>query len=186
MWHCADSEMNVRRLARRAASVAVCCLAVVSCGGDDEPRVNPYDVAPVPAVPDRTAEPLAGALPDGQYWTEAIRPGEKADTLAATLVRAYFGPACTEELGAAACTTEPGVDATVSVDVDIDVAEVVLVTVVDDDRRNYSVPPAELARLVSGDTPDPLAPEGYTFGDDPFLLTLRNGAVTEVVQIWVG
>jgi|GEM_PF-1018225 len=161
-------------------------VGVTACGGDDEQRVAPYDVTPVPAVPDRTAAPTDGALPDGQYWTTALLPGATEGTLAATIVQAYFGPGCIEALGEAACTPEPGVAAEPTVDLAIDPAGVVLVTVVDADRRNYSIPVAELVRLVAGEAPNPLAPEGYEFSDDPFLLTVRNGAVTGINQIWVG
>lgn len=170
----------------RLAALVLASTALVACGGDDEQRVAPYDVTPVPAVPDRTAVPTDGTLPDGQYWTEGFGIGDEEDRLTATLVQAFFGPACVEELGADGCTTEPGVDADPAVDVVVDLTDVVLVSVVDDDRRNYSIPADEFARLVAGDAPDGRAPDGYTFTDDPFLLTVRDGVVTEVAQIWVG
>lgn len=174
------------RRRRRLAALLLGTTVLVSCGGDDEQRVAPYDVTPVPAVPDRTAVPTDGTLPDGQYWTEGFGIGAEEGRLTATLVQAFFGPACVEELGADGCTTEPGVDDDPAIEVVVDLAEVLLVSVVDDDRRNYSIPATELARLVAGEVPDPNAPEGYVFGDDPFLLTVRDGVVTEVAQIWVG
>ena len=178
---------------RRASTTVALGLAIgallplgLGACGDDEQRVAPYDITPVPAVPDRTATPVDGPLPDGQYWTTDLRPGDTPGTLGATVVQAYFGPGCVEVLGTAACTPEPGIAPEPQVEITIDPATVILVTVVDDDRRNHSVPVAELIGLVSGAAPDPLAPEGYRFGDDPFLLTVRDGAVTEINQIWVG
>jgi hypothetical protein len=171
-------------LARSFAVVLLGASALASCAEEGR-QASPYDVTPVPAVPDRTSEPSDGVLADGQYWTQEIRTGDSEGTLVATLVRAYFGPACVEALGADACAVEPGVATEPASDVVIDIAEVILVSVVDDDRRNYSVPVTELIRLVAGESPDPLAPEGYVFGDDPFLLTVRDGVVTELAQIWI-
>ena len=98
--HRRSTAVGRSALVRTLAALVVLPTTLVACGGDDVQRVSPYDVTPVPAVPDRTAEPVEGVLPDGQYWTTGLRTGDDDSTLAATLVRAYFGPACTAELGA--------------------------------------------------------------------------------------
>ena len=59
------------------------------------------------------------------------------------------------------------------------------VTVVGSNRQNYAITGPELQHLVAGSDPASVAPDTYTYVPYPFLVTVRDGIVTTVHQIWV-
>ena len=67
----------------------------------------------------------------------------------------------------------------------IEPTDLVAVSVVASDRRNFAIDGAELLALVSGSAPNAGAPDDYTYAAYPFLVTVRNGAVVEARQIWL-
>ncbi|MEY4174260.1 MAG: hypothetical protein RI900_1425 [Actinomycetota bacterium] len=176
------------RVRLRIASVAAAALLLGACGGDDAEVLRPYDRAPVPGVPDRT-QPIEPAwvdsqigLVDGQYWAEDAVAD--ADRIVFTVVQVFFGPACEEELGAENCMNDYGILDEPTGDLATDPAALRIVSVAAEDQRNFSVPGAELMRLVSGEAPTG-APVDYEYTPFPFLLTVSGGAVVEARQIWV-
>ena len=172
---------------RRVALVAVVgALALAACSGDSEAKVQPYDHAPVPAVPDHTHEVLASGTPaDGDYWA----PDAVADTTSGTinfgLVQAFFGPMCTAELGAEQCDGDMGVRPEPSITWTASAANLTSISVVAENRQNYAVPGSELVSLLAGDPPGSRAPEGFALQQYPYLITIEAGVVTEVHQIWM-
>jgi hypothetical protein len=173
---------------RRAAAVgAVTALLLGACGGDEE-VLKPYDKAPVPAVPDRTrpVEPAwvdsQVALADGQYWAEDAVAD--AGRIVFTVVQVFFGPTCEAELGAENCMNDYGVVAEPTGEAAVDPTALRIVSVVADDQRNFSVPGAELLRLMQGEAPEG-GPVDYEYTPFPFLLTVSGGQVVEARQIWV-
>lgn len=164
-------------------AVALACVAA-ACGGDDltQHSVDLYSRAQVPAVPDRTAA-VGGELADGTYWATATGAGD--DTVDFTLTQAFFGPACTDELGADACDGDVGVKDEPALTVTVPVGDVRTVTVVDGKQQNYGVDAAELARLVNGDAPSSEAPDGFAFEPFPFVVTVVDGKVVEIRQVWM-
>ncbi|MDO8390511.1 MAG: hypothetical protein Q7V57_08485 [Actinomycetota bacterium] len=170
--------------------LAACCVAALvlaGCGGDDGPgTVQPYDRAPVPAVPDRTHEvPEAGDLPDGDYWAVLSSASPGAGTIALQVSQALFADTCLAELGEAECEGDWGVVPTPTRSVVVPVATLVSISVAAENRQNYAVPGAELASLASGGTPAADAPEGYAYQPYPFLVAVEAGAVVGLHQVWV-
>ena len=170
-------------------------LSFAACGDDGVRTVQPYDRAPVPAVPDRTQSvrlqsvgvdgSLAPSIDDGDYWAEATAVGSGRPFIMFDLSQAVFAQTCIKELGAAACEDEyaviPEPHGTISQLWDT----LESVTVVGENRQNYAVPGAELASLIGGNAPSADAPPGYEYVAYPFLVTVRNGAIVEAHQIWV-
>jgi len=173
--------MRTSRLCR-LAGVALAFVALSACGSDSAGVVHLYDPAPVPAVPDRTAD-ITSPLHDGQFWSPSV--AVKDGQLVFALGQAFFGPTCTTELGAAACTGDMGVADTLPATVTLDPTGLASVSVVDTQHRNYAVTGAELAGLVGGAAPSSPAPATYAYHPYPFLLTVLAGAVVEAHQIWV-
>lgn len=179
----------------RRRALAVLVLLLVACADDEPVTVQPYDRAPVPAVPDRTTPikrtsvavdgSLLPSADDGDYWAEAIAVGSGRPFIMFDLSQAVFAQTCVEEHGAEACDDEyaviPEPHGTVSVLWD----SLQSVTVVDENRQNYAVPGAELASLVGGNAPSTDAPDGYRYMPYPFLVTVRDGTIVDVHQIWV-
>ena len=162
--------------------VTVVCGLLAGCTKDAAIHISLYDHAPVPAVPDRTAA-VAGSPNDGAYWAQNVTL--KDGQLLFTLAQAFFGPACTAELGAQACTDDYGTTDEGHGHVTVAPSDLRIVTVVDADRQNYAITGAELATLVDGGKPDATAPVGFSYLDDPFLLTVTGGVVVEAREIWV-
>ena len=179
------------------ARLAALALAVVfaACTDDGVRTVQPYDRAPVPAVPDRTTAvrqqsvgvdgTLAPTIEDGDYWAEATAVGSGRPFIMFDLSQAVFSQTCIEELGAEACEDDyaviPEPHGTLTVLWDT----LQSVTVAGEDRQNYAVPGAELASLIGGNAPSAEAPAGYAYVPFPFLVTVRDGTITEAHQIWV-
>ena len=128
---------------------------------------------------------LAPIVDDGDYWAEATAVGSGRPFIMFDLSQAVFSQTCIDELGAAACDDEyaviPEPHGTISVLWD----DLQSVTVVDENRQNYAVPGAELASLVGGNEPSADAPDGYRYMPYPFLVTVRDGTIVDVHQIWV-
>ncbi len=170
-------------------------LALAACGGDGVATVQPYDRAPVPAVPDRTApidpatiggdNALNANVADGDYWAEAIAVGSGVPFIMFDLSQALFGQRCIDQLGAQACEDEYGVIAEPRGTLQVLWDDLQSVTVVAESRQNYAVPGAELAALIGGNDPSAAAPPAYHYVAYPFLLTVRNGQIVEAHQIWV-
>ena len=174
-------QMPTRRAARVLAISLGLCLTGCS---DPEETVAPYDRVGVPAVPDRTRPVVDGPLPDGDYWATEIIAVDGAG-LAARIARALFDPTCTAELGAEACADGYAVIDAPATELAIDPADLVAISVVDDDRRNFAIDGTELLALVSGAAPTAGAPDNYIFTAYPFLVAIRDGRVVEARQIWV-
>lgn len=175
-------------------ALALVAMLATACVDDEPATVQPYDRAPVPAVPDRTApiDPatIAGDgsltnVADGDYWAEAVAVGSGVPFIMFDLSQAVFSQTCIEELGAEACDDEyaviPEPHGTISVLWDT----LQSVTVVDANRRNYAVPGSELASLIGGNEPSADAPDDYRYAPYPFLVTVRDGTIVDAHQIWV-
>lgn len=154
-------------------AVAFTLLLVVACAGDDTETVQPYDRAPVPAVPDRTKAIDPNALADGDYWAEAIAVGSGRPIIVFELAQASF---VDDEF---VIDDEPSATVTVPWD------DLRSVTVVAATRQNYAVPGAELASLIAGNPPSAEAPDDFVYTPYPFVVTVRRGTITEAYQIWL-
>lgn len=174
--------------ARLAGSLAVVCLVLPACGGDEAPdTVKLYDRAPVPGVPDRTNSVDPSALsPDGSYWAELLLPVDPSrPSFTFRVTQAFFADTCAEELGIDECPNDFGTLDEPSLDTDAALTDLTSVTVVTDDRANFAVTADELFSLASGAAPAAAAPEGFAFVPFPFLLTVRDGKVVQAHQIWL-
>ena len=171
---------------RAAALVLAGAIAFSACGGDGEAKVQPYDHAPVPAVPDHTHEVVAtGTLPDGDYWATASGADTVGATVAFTVTQAFFGPACTAALGADRCDGDMGVLSEPTVTLTASAATFMSISVAAANRQNYAVPAAELVALVAGDSPGERSPADFQYEQYPFMVTVEGGIVTEAHQIWM-
>ncbi len=173
---------------RPIAYLAVICLALTACGGDEGPgKVQLYDRAPVPGVPDRTAAVDPSALrPDGAYWGELLSPGDpNPPSLTFHITQAFFADACVQTLGADQCPNGFGTLDDPSLDATATLTDLAAVTVVTADRFNFAITPDELFSLTSGAAPAARAPEGFAYVPYPFLLTVRGGKIVEARQIWL-
>lgn len=178
---------------RRVLAIALVLLA--ACADDSVRTVQPYDRAPVPAVPDRTTPvrrqsvavdgSLAPSIEDGDYWAEATAVGSGRPFIMFDLAQALFGPTCIEELGAEACEDEYAVIAEPHGTITVLWETLQSVTVVAENQQNYAVPGAELASLIGGNDPSADAPADYRYVPYPFLVTVRDGTIIEAHQIWV-
>lgn len=180
---------------RSGAAVAVALVLLVACADDEPDTVQPYDRAPVPAVPDRTTEireqsiaadgSLAPSMTDGDYWAEATAVGSGRPFIMFDLSQALFGQTCIDELGEQACENDYGVISEPHGTLTVLWDELPSVTVVAESRQNYAVPGAELASLIGGNAPSADAPADYQYVPYPFLITVRNGTIIAAHQIWV-
>jgi len=171
---------------RRTSVVAWCVasLALFGCGEDGSETVSPYDRAPVPAVPDRTATvPIDGQLPDGSYWATVV--GADDGTIRLLVTQAFFAAACTEQFGEAGCDGDIGVLEVPSREIEVSTSTIEEVTVVDAERRNYAVPPQEWSALASGAAPSADAPDGFAYRQFPYLVSVVGGEVRVARQIWL-
>lgn len=162
---------------KRALLAATAVLALVACSDPGPGTVHPYDRAPVPAVPDRTHEVAAdGDLADGQYWATVTGATSAlpTPTITWTLVSASF-----DETEAVHTVDEPSRELTSPV------TALVSATVAAADRKNYAVPGDELLSLLLDNPPSADAPEDFAFEQYPWLVTVTNGVVVEVHQIWL-
>lgn len=173
------------KLPRRVVAATLLAIVLAACS-DGRESVHPYDPAPVPAVPDRTAEvPETGSLANGYYWATLGTSDPQAGTVTVKVVQAFFADACVEQFGAGGCDNDMAVQAQPTRDVTFTADELGEVTVVAADRRNYAVPPTEFVALAAGVAPSADAPEGFEFQPYPMLLILEDGAATVVHQIWI-
>ena len=165
-------------------TIALAALVITACGSDSLGSVDMFDRSPVPAVPDRTADP-AGAprKEDGQYW--AVEAKYRGGIIDFTVVQALFGATCETELSPADCPGGVGIVPGPSAVLGAEPDTMSSVTVVGSNRQNYAVDGAELQHLVAGSLPSSEAPDEYAYVPYPFLVTVRNGIVTAVNQIWV-
>lgn len=170
---------------RRGLLLVVTLVLLAAC--KDAPIVvHPYDKAPVPAVPDRT-QPVTDAtpLPDGQYWAPEVTVDADGFRLHFTLAQAFFGPGCATELGADQCDGDAGVRTDPSRDLLVAPEGRAPISVVDAKQNNYAVPADELVSLIAGNTPSADAPAGFVYAPFPYLLTVLNGEVVSIQQIWM-
>ncbi len=179
----------------RRALIAALLLVLAACSEDEPATVQPYDRAPVPAVPDRTEAidattiasdgSLTASAADGDYWANAIAVGSGRPIIVFEIAQAVFGQTCIDELGAEECVDEYAVISEPSGTITVLWDSLRSVTVVAESRQNYAVPGAELASLVGGNAPSADAPADYSYVPYPFVVTVRDGNITDVHQIWV-
>lgn len=189
----------------RGAALVVLLMLLSACVDDKPQVVQPYDRAPVPAVPDRTAaidptwlaedsfelgQAIANQInpdliADGDYWAEAVAVGSGQPFILFVLSQAFFGRTCIERFGDDACTEDYGVLDEPKGTLHAMWDELQSVTVAATNRQNYAVPGAELASLIAGNAPMAGSPADYTYVSFPFLLTVRAGKVVDAHQIWV-
>ncbi len=164
---------------------SIAALGLAAC--KDAPIVvHPYDKAPVPAVPDRTAEVTdTQPLPDGQYWASTVTVDADGFRLHFTLAQAFFGPGCAEALSAEQCDGDAGVLTEPTREIVVAPEGREPISVVDAKQNNYAVPSDELVRLIAGESPSADAPDGFAYVEYPYLLTARNGEVVGIQQIWM-
>ena len=172
-----------RTLALVAASLVLSAVPA-ACGSDTLGSVDLFDRSPVPAGPDRTADP-AGApdKEDGQYW--AVDAAYDGGIIEFTVVLALFGATCETELSPVECPGGVGIVSGTPTVLGAEPDTMSSVTVVGTNRQNYAITGAELQHLVAGSEPASEAPDDYSFAPYPFLVTVRNGIVTTVHQVWV-
>lgn len=174
---------------------AVGLLSLAACADDAPDALEPYDRAPVPAVPERTRpiDPtwvagdgsLTSAIADGDYWAEAAGVGSGRPFILFDLSQALFGQACVDELGEAQCEGEYGVIAEPHGTLQVLWDDLQSATVTAESRQNYWVPGAELASLIGGNSPSADAPADFEYVPYPFLVTVRHGVIVEAHQIWI-
>ena len=166
--------------------VAVLALLLLGCSSKPQ-VVHDYDHVPVPAVPERTLSVAAsGALTDGMYWAASVRITRAGgtDTIELRITQAAFGPSC-EQAGGTDCANgyaavlEPHRDITSSP------SDLRSTSVAAESRQNFAVTPPEWVRLVRGDAPSSTAPSEYRYAQFPYLVTVANGSVVELRQVWV-
>ena len=184
----------MKSTAMKVTLLGTMLLSLTACTDDPE-TVQPYDRAPVPAVPDRTTAireqsvmvdgSLAPSMPDGDYWAEASAVGSGRPFIMFDLSQALFGQTCFDELGESACANDYGVISEPHGTLSVLWDSLQSVTVVAESRQNYAVPGAELASLIGGNAPSADAPDDYSYVPFPFLVTVRDGAIVDVHQIWV-
>ena len=184
----------MKSTAMKVTLLGTMLLSLTACTDDPE-TVRPYDRAPVPAVPDRTTAireqsvmvdgSLAPSMPDGDYWAEASAVGSGRPFIMFDLSQALFGQTCFDELGESACANDYGVISEPHGTLSVLWDSLQSVTVVAESRQNYAVPGAELASLIGGNAPSADAPDDYSYVPFPFLVTVRDGAIVDVHQIWV-
>jgi len=168
-------------------SFASSLVLLAACGGDDVRTVQPYDRAPVPAVPDHTEaiDPatiagdgsLTANIADGDYWAEAIAVGSGRPFIMFDVSQARFG----DEFGVDGYEVIAEPHGTLQVLWD----DLQSVTVVSATKQNYAVPGAELASLIGGNSPSAGAPADFAYSTFPFLITVRQGRIVDAHQIWV-
>ena len=184
----------MRRVAVAVAAAAFLVL-LAACAEDAPDTVQPYDRAPVPAVPDRTTAiretsiavdgSLTASMADGDYWAEASAVGSGRPFIMFDLSQAVFGQTCIDILGEQECDDEYGVIREPHGTLSVLWAELQSVTVVAESGQNYAVPGAELASLIGGNAPSADAPADYRYVGYPFLVTVRNGTIIAAHQIWL-
>ena len=165
---------------------AAVLLLLVSCGNDSLGKVGLYDRAPVPFVPDRT-EPITTApdpLTDGYYWAELMGSADPG-VLSFELTQVFFAAACEEQFGVDACSQGFAVVAEGARLTGVAAVDLSVVSVVAESRQNYAITGAELGRLVAGEPPASDAPDTYEYRPYPFLVSVTDGKVAEVHQIWL-
>lgn len=128
---------------------------------------------------------LAPIVDDGDYWAEATAVGSGVPFILFDLSQALFGQTCIDELGDAECADEYGVIGEPHGTLTVLWDDLQSVTVVDKNRQNYAVPGWELASLIGGNPPSRSAPTDYRYLAYPFLVTVRDGTIVDVHQIWV-
>jgi hypothetical protein len=175
------------------AGAAVMLLA--ACGGDAAEIVHPYDRAPVPAVPDRTAaiDPatvnadgsLSEGLHDGDYWAVAVAVGSGRPFILFDLSQALFGETCFVQLGLEECADDYSVIREPHGTFEVLWDELHSVSVVAESQQNFAVSGAELAALIGGNAPGTGAPADYQYVPFPFLVTVTGGKIVDAHQIWV-
>jgi hypothetical protein len=166
---------------RRTVLLGVVALAAVACSDPGPGTVHPYDRSPVPAVPDRTQVVdlgIASGVDDGEYWAVLTHATPRSGS---------FDPVLTFELQQAEFDADGGVKVTEEPSRTVKAwpATVTVLTVVSAERQNYAVPMDELASLASGAAPSADAPVDYAYVDYPFLVTIMDGDVVEVHQVWL-
>ena len=167
----------------KRGATALLVFLLAGCGGDGVQTVQPYDRAPVPAVPDHTTviDPttiagdgsLSPNIANGDYWGEAVAVGSGRPFIVFDLSQATFADDDYQVIA------EPHGTLTVLWD------DLQSVTVVAKTKQNYAVPGAELASLIGGNAPSVDAPADFRYTAYPFLVTVSKGAIVEVHQIWV-
>jgi hypothetical protein len=169
-------------------------LLLVGCVDDGQATVQPYDRAPVPAVPDRTApiDPatIAGDgsltnVADGDYWADAVAVGSGVPFIMFDLSQALFAQTCIDELGEQNCVDGYGVIAEPHGTLTVLYDDLRSVTVVAESQQNFAIPGAELASLVGGNFPSSDPPGDYRYVSYPFVVTVRDGQIVDAHQIWL-
>lgn len=146
------------------------------------------DDAPPPLV-DGTSDPIENPLPDGTYWSWEYESNGSATT-EFVLSQLFTGDACLRQFGDSdeACASdnntlyEPSATTMMS-------GAVGSATVLSPDGEGgfdrFSVSPVEFSRLVAGRTPAADAPTGFSFERHPVIITVRDGEVAAVDQVFM-
>jgi hypothetical protein len=169
-------------------TIAVTTTAAVAAATPGAP-IGEYQPTTAPTFPTRTALPAGEGLPDGTYY--AVVDGAAADAsprLRVTIYELLTGP----DAITAAAADGVGLDgdlyvrAQPAVTREIELTPQMALSVARPDQPgvSYAISPAELVRLVAGDTPGASAPDGYHYLGFPYLVTALGGAATRFEQLW--
>jgi hypothetical protein len=169
---------------RWVAAVAVGFTVLVGCSSKPA-VVHDYDHVPVPAVPERTMQVAAGtgSLADGTYWAATVAV-QSDDTVRLRITQALFGPAC-EGAGGTDCGNGYAPVVEPSRDITTTPTSIRSISVAAENRQNYAVTVGEWIRLVRNTSPSSTAASDYRYARYPYLVTIANGAVVELHQVWV-
>ncbi len=175
---------------------------VSSVAGSDVPRapLALYSEVGRPGLPlDHTAliDPrwhqagsaaLSSGLGDGTYWATVVGDGTGLPAqVEFRLTEAYFGSACEAHFGGrdGSCDDGVGTDDTNSGEFVMVVGEAG-VTVSDEmTQLSLQIDGGELFRLVAGGSAASAAPAGYRFVGFPFFVTVQDGHIVSVDQVWM-
>lgn len=179
-------------------TTAVTTAVTIGPSTSSVPAAGLYTPVAGPRPPDATTaidprwieangETLAG-IADGVYWGTPEGVGTSSKQFVDLhLVQAFFDEACTARFGTGddACNNDYGIveSPAGSFPAFVDAR---YVSVVDEaTKQNYLVDGPELFALVSGRAPAATAPTDFFFVPFPFLVTVKDGTVISLEQVWV-
>jgi hypothetical protein len=144
-----------------------------------------------PAWIEDNGETLGTDIADGVYWGTIVGTFEGAEGpgISFELSQVFFGDDCTAQFGTGddVCLNDYQELPEPRGELPAYVASLQYVTVADviDNEISYLIDGAELYRMASGRPPSAGAPEYWALAPFPYLVTVRDGTVISVEQVWL-